>query len=98
MSTEDDFTFLDDYNKQIKEITFLMKSDRATIIQKAFELGMKELFIRASIEKYNEGNISFGRAAEDTDLSYIEMFQEMLKRGVSIRYGNERLTKELNDI
>jgi len=98
MSAEDDFTFLDNYNKQIKEITFLMKSDRAAIIQKAFELGMQELFIRASIEKYNEGNISLGRAAEMADLSYIEMFQEMHKRGVSIRYGNEKLTKELNDI
>lgn len=98
MSNEDNFTFLDNYNKQIKEITFLMKSDRAPVIQKAFELGMRELFIRVSIEKYNEGNISFGRAAEMADLSIIEMFQEMHKRGICIRYGKERLTKELNDI
>lgn len=98
MSTEDDFTFLENYSQQIKEITFLMKSDRAAIIQKAFELGMRELFIRASIEKYNEGNISLGRAAEMADLSYIEMFQEMYIRGVFIQYGKERLTKELNNI
>ena len=96
--TDDDLIFLENYGKEIKELTYLMKLDRKTVIRKAFESGMRELIIRASLEKYVEGSISLGRAAEMAGLSYIDMFDEMHKRGINIRYGKERMARELKDI
>jgi len=72
--------------------------DNSTLLREALFIGLKELRIRLALDKYVKGGVSLGRAAEIAGIGYRNFFVEAKKRGIQIRYGEERFEKELEEL
>lgn len=72
--------------------------ERSVVIREVLRLGLQEFKIRLAIEKYQKGGISFGKAAEIAGVGYREMFLEMRRRNVAVRYGKERFLREIAEL
>jgi predicted HTH domain antitoxin len=84
--------------KELKELTKRLKRDQAGVMREALRLGVNEMKIRLALELYSKGEISFGRMAELTGLGYRELFLELKKRNVPIKYGEERFIEEVREL
>lgn len=55
---------------------------------KAFKLPMDEV-----VKRYSEGKLSLGHAALLADVSYVEMIDELERRGVPLRFGPDSIAE-----
>lgn len=58
-------------------------------------LGLAQIKIREALQLYQQGAVSFGRAAELAGLSRQEMLQQAQALGVQPRWGTQMVQEEL---
>jgi predicted HTH domain antitoxin len=76
---------------EINELTDTLSKERSELIREIIRVGVTEVKLRHGIEEYQKGKISLGKLSEFTDIGYRELQLELAKRGVTQRYGEERL-------
>lgn len=54
--------------------------------------------LRLALELYTKGKISFGRLAELSNLSHIELYKELKQRNIHYRYGEKRIKEETKQL
>ena len=84
----------------LEELDFLagaLGRDRSDVLRDAIRFGVRELRVRLALDLYSRGLISIGRAVEVSGLSYWEFFGELKRRGVVLRYGDERFLEEVGE-
>lgn len=79
---------------ELSELSGKLSKDRSELMREAFRLGLSEVKLRYGLDEYQAGRISIGRLAEFTGLGYRETLMELKKRGVQLRYGEDRLQPE----
>ena len=67
-------------------------------MREALQIGIGEMKLRLALELYNKGRISFGRMAELTGLGIRELSLELKRRNVTLRYGEERFSEEVEQL
>ena len=85
----------------VREIDLLAKTlnrDKSDIIREAIRHGLREIKIRIALEQYQKGLISIGRLVEVSGLSYWEVYEELKKRGITLKYGEERFIEEVREL
>ena len=86
-----------DLLRDITELSRQKKTSRSIVLTESTQLGFREMAIRFAIEEYQRGHISVGRAAEISGVGLAEFMEEMRKRGITPRYDENSLTKEMAD-
>ncbi len=81
----------DETLEEITELGDTLSKERSELIREIIRLGVTEVKLRHGIEEYQKGKISLGRLSEYTGLGYRETQIELKKRGITQRYGEERL-------
>ena len=85
----------------IREINLLAETldrDKSDIIREAIRYGLREIKIRIALEQYQKGLISIGRLVEVSGLSYWEVYEELKKRGITLKYGEDRFIEEVREL
>jgi predicted HTH domain antitoxin len=82
----------------IEELTDKLQREKSEIMREALNIGIDEIKLRLAIEQYLKGSVSYGRIAELTGLSHIELFLELRRRNIVYRYGEERFSEELEQL
>jgi len=80
---------------ELQKLTEELKKDRSDLLREAVEIGIEELKIRHALDLYTRGSISFGKLSELTGISHWELYDELKKRGIHYRYGEERFEEEI---
>ena len=84
--------------KELEELTKKLQRDKSDVIREALQLGIQEIKLRLALDLYSKGKISFGRMTELTGLGYRELFLELKRRNVALRYGEERFAEEAREL
>lgn len=82
----------------VKDLTEKLDRERSDVMREALQIGIGEMKLRLALELYSKGRISFGRMAELTGLGYRELFLEVKRRNVPLRYGEERFREEVEQL
>ena len=83
---------------EVEELARELGVDNSSLLREALSIGLKELRIRLALDEYAGGRASLGKAAEIAGIGYRNFFLEAKKRGVQIRYGEERFGEELKEL
>lgn len=84
--------------KELEELTKKLQRDKSDVIREALQLGIQEIKLRLALDLYSKGKISFGRMTELTGLGYRELFLELKRRNITLRYGEERFAEEAREL
>ncbi len=87
--------------QQIKDIDKFAKEedlDRSTFIKRLVGKSLDEYKIAYAFKLYQEGKISFGRAAQLANRTYWDMLDLMKKYNVNLTYNVEDLKKDFKVI
>jgi len=84
--------------KDLEELTMKLHRDKSDVIREALQLGIQEIKLRLALDLYSKGKISFGRMTELTGLGYRELFLELKRRNVTLRYGEKRFAEEAREL
>jgi predicted HTH domain antitoxin len=84
--------------RELEELSRRLSRDRSDLLREAVKLGVRELKLRLALELYSKGKISLERMGELTGLDYREVFQELKRRNIPVRYGEVRFLKEIEEI
>lgn len=84
--------------RELEELSRRLSRDRSDLLREAVKLGVGELKLRLALELYSKGKISLERVGELTGLDYREIFQELKRRNITVRYGEVRFLKEVEEI
>ena len=79
---------------ELSELSGRLSKDRSELMREVIRLGLSEVKLRFGLEEYQAARMSIGRLAEFTGLGYHETLMELKKRGVQLRYGEDRLQPE----
>jgi predicted HTH domain antitoxin len=82
-----------DLLRDVTELARKKRTSKSIILSESTLLGFREVSIRHAIEEYQHGNISVGRASEISGLGLAEFMEEMRKRNIIPRYGEDLLIK-----
>ena len=82
----------------LEDLADKLQRERSDIMRDALQIGIGEMKLRLALELYTRGKISFGRMAELTGLGYRELSLELKRRRVPFRYGEERFSKEVEQL
>ena len=84
--------------RNLDRLAKLQKVDRSTLIKKAVDIGIKEIFLEDAIEKYQSGKCSAWYAAKNADLTLWEFLEELQKRKIFFRTDEMTLEKSIEEI
>ena len=84
--------------EDLEDLTDKLQREKSDIMREALKIGIDEMKLRLALELYRKGSISFGRMAELTGLGYRELSLELRRRNVTYRYGEERLSEEVEQL
>lgn len=87
----------DETMDEINQLTETLSKERSELIREIVKLGVTEVKLRYGIEEYQKGRISLGRLSEFTGLGYREVQLELMRRGITQRYGEERLEELISE-
>jgi len=85
-------------SRELNELARRLKKDKSDVLRDALQFGLGELKLRLVLELYSKGKISFGRMTELSGLGYRELFLELKRRGVEVRYGEDRFAGEVEEL
>jgi len=83
---------------KVEKLARALGVDNSSLLREALSIGLRELKIRLALDEYVKGRASLGRAAEIAGIGYRNFFVEAKKRGIQIRYGEERFEEELEEL
>lgn len=75
----------------LEKICKALNSDLNDILREALSIGIKKIRVEKAIELYVRGKASLWGAAELAGLDYRSFAEELRKRGIKIRYLEEKL-------
>jgi len=84
--------------EDLEDLTDKLQREKSDIMREALNIGIDEMKLRLALELYRKGSISFGRMAELTGLGYRELSLELRRRNIVFRYGEERLSEEVEQL
>ena len=84
--------------ESLEDLTDKLQRERSDVMREALQIGIGEMKLRLALELYNKGRISFGRMAELTGLGIRELSLELKRRNVTLRYGEERFSEEVEQL
>jgi len=84
--------------EDLEDLTDKLRREKSDIMREALKIGIDEMKLRLALELYRKGKISFGRMAELTGLGYRELSLELRRRNVTYRYGEKRLSEEVEQL
>ncbi|MCK4581724.1 UPF0175 family protein [Candidatus Bathyarchaeota archaeon] len=82
----------------LEDLKNKLQRERSDVMREAMQIGIGEMKLRLALELYRKGKISFGRMAELTGLGYRELSLELRRRNVTYRYGEKRLSEEVEQL
>ena len=83
---------------EIREIDKMSREeaiDRGAVVRKLVRLGLREFKVEKAFENYRRGAISLWRAAGLADLTYREALEELKRRNIPFKYGEEDLRADV---
>jgi len=72
-----------------------MGVERSTLLRLALRRGAQELLLERACEAYRRGEVTLSRAAEMADLNIREMILKLRDQDVTLSYGPDELTADL---
>jgi len=84
--------------EDLEDLTDKLRREKSDVMREALKIGIDEMKLRLALELYKKGKISFGRMAELTGLGYRELSLELRRRNVTYRYGEKRLSEEVEQL
>jgi len=88
----------EDMLRELNEIGGMLGMERSDVIREALRHGIRELKIRLAINLYVQEKISLGRATELAGLSQWQFIEELKRRGITLKYGEERFREEAEEL
>ena len=88
----------EDMVAEVEKLARELGMDKSSLLREALSVGLRELRIRLALDEYVKGKASFGKAAEIAGVGYRNFFVEAKKRGIQVRYGEERFEEELEEL
>jgi len=83
---------------EIRELGKMLGKDQSEVIREALRQGLRELKTRLVLDLYVREKISLGRAAELSGLSMWQLVEELKRRGLVIKYGDDRFREEVEEL
>ena len=83
---------------EVEKLATELGMDNSSLLREALSIGLRELRTRLALDEYTKGRASLGKAAEIAGIGYRNFFVEAKKRGIQIRYGEERFEEELEEL
>lgn len=84
--------------EELDNLTRRLQKQKSDIMREALQLGIGEMKLRLALELYSEGKISFGRTAEIADIGHRDLYLELKRRNIPLRYGEERFREEAQQL
>ena len=84
--------------EDLEDLTDKLRREKSDVMREALKIGIDEMKLRLALELYRKGKISFGKMAELTGLGYRELSLELRRRNVTYRYGEKRLSEEVEQL
>ncbi len=81
--------------KLLEKLAKLEKVDKSKVLRETLELGLKQKLIDLSLEEFQKGRVTLGKAASLVGISIWEMIEEIKERKITIHYTKEDLEKDL---
>jgi len=83
----------DDELRNLDRVAKEQGVDRAVLLRRAISGGLREIRLSDAIGRYQRGECSVGRAAEDAGVGLWEFLDELARRGVPFRTDERHLEK-----
>ena len=74
------------------------KADRAMVVRKLLDEGLREWKMRFALEKLRKREFSIGKAAETAGIPYSAMMDAMAGHGIDVGYEKEDLERDFREI
>lgn len=84
--------------KELSALAKLLRKEKSEVLREALSIGLAEIRLKLAIEAYSKDKISIGRAAELARTGLFDFHVELKKKGMVVKYGDERLSRELKDL
>lgn len=81
--------------KLLEKLAKLEKIDRSKALRETLELGLKQKLIDLSLEEFQKGRVTLGKAASLAGISMWEMIEKIKERRITVHYTKEDLEKDL---
>jgi predicted HTH domain antitoxin len=88
----------EDTIQDLEELTDKLDKEKSVVMREALQIGINEMKLRLALELYTKGKISYGRLAELSNLTHIELYKELKQRNIHYRYGEERFKEEIQQL
>lgn len=85
----------DDTKRELEKITKRENLDRSTVVRKLLKRAIKEYKLDRAFEKYQNREISLGKAAEEAGVSLREILSEAKNRDIHFDYTKEILREDI---
>jgi predicted HTH domain antitoxin len=83
---------------ELERIAEEEKADKATVLRKMLDLGLKQWKLQRAVELYRKGKATMWKAADTAGISLWEMIDAIAKEKVPVQYSLENLREDLEDI
>lgn len=84
----------DDERDRLDEVAALLSEDRSTTIRKALDEGLRELRIKAAIQRYQSGEVSINEAARVAGVSVAEWLEIARERNLTHQLSPDDLERD----
>lgn len=81
--------------EEIEHVREAEQTDRSTAIKRLLERGVEDWRVEYAVDRYRDGEVSLGRAAELADLSSWRFLDVLAERGVEVNYAEADLAADL---
>jgi len=88
----------DDELRNLDRVAKEQGVDRAVLLRRAISGGLREIRLSDAIGRYQRGECSAGRAAEDAGVGLWEFLDELARRGVPFRTDERHLEKLIEEL
>ncbi len=84
----------DEIKRELEKITESEKLDRSTVVRRLLEKAIENHKLDKALEKYQNREISLGKAVEEAGVSLRKVLSEIRKRDVNFDYSRESLRED----
>jgi predicted HTH domain antitoxin len=88
----------DDLKKEIDSLKTLYNEEQSSLIRRLLKKSINEEKIELAVKMYIDEKISLGKASELAGISIWEMFDELKRRNIALKYKISDAELELNKI
>lgn len=81
--------------EEIERIQTAERTDRSTAIKRLLERGVEDWRVETAVDRYRDGEVSVGKAAELAGLSLWRFLDVLAERGVETNYTEADLDDDL---